>query len=264
MPIDYLQHMRTESARFAAVLRDVAPKTRVPSCPEWDAADLLWHLAEVHVFWATIVRDRLADPDLAEAVKPARPSAMPELFDLYERVTDELAAAFEEAGDETEIWTWAPDQNVGFVRRFQAHEALIHRVDAELTAGRLSALPTELAADGIDVVLRYSKTWRPGWADWARSGAVGALQSTDTGGRWRVALGVWSGHSPDTGKTYTGEPALDVLDAADDATATFTVSAPAADLDAWLWHRPGFGEMSVDGDRNDFDQFAAVIAKGVD
>lgn len=38
---DYLDHLRTESARFRAVLTDCDPAARVPACPEWDAGDLL-------------------------------------------------------------------------------------------------------------------------------------------------------------------------------------------------------------------------------
>ena len=33
----------------------------MPSCPDWNADDLLWHLAEVQWFWATIVRERVTD-----------------------------------------------------------------------------------------------------------------------------------------------------------------------------------------------------------
>ena len=37
----YLDHIRTESARFRAALADCDPSARVPTCPDWDAADLL-------------------------------------------------------------------------------------------------------------------------------------------------------------------------------------------------------------------------------
>jgi hypothetical protein len=35
----------------------------------------------------------------------------------------------------TPAWTWSEDHTVGFIRRRQAHEALIHRIDAEQAAG---------------------------------------------------------------------------------------------------------------------------------
>src|SRR6185437_12305786 len=101
---------------FAAVLRDVDPAARVPSCPDWTAADLLWHLAEVHWFWATIVSDRVTDEAQVEAVdarKPARPESLTDLLALYERTTDQLTDALGAAHDDTAVWTWAPEQTVG-------------------------------------------------------------------------------------------------------------------------------------------------------
>src|SRR3954452_8365930 len=59
----YLDHIRTESARFREVLTGCGPSARVPTCPEWDAADLLWHLAGVQLFWAKVLRHRPASPD---------------------------------------------------------------------------------------------------------------------------------------------------------------------------------------------------------
>jgi len=38
-----LDHIRTESTRFRSVLADCDPAARVPACPDWDAADLVWH-----------------------------------------------------------------------------------------------------------------------------------------------------------------------------------------------------------------------------
>lgn len=60
---DYLEHIRSESRRFRDVLSTCDPEARVPGCPEWNAADLLWHLAEVQWFWAKVVRTRPLGPD---------------------------------------------------------------------------------------------------------------------------------------------------------------------------------------------------------
>ena len=65
----YLDHIRRESARFREVLADCDPSARVPSCPDWDAADLLWHLAGVQLSWAKVVRHRPhspEDPEIAD------------------------------------------------------------------------------------------------------------------------------------------------------------------------------------------------------
>ncbi|QNP56765.1 maleylpyruvate isomerase N-terminal domain-containing protein [Tessaracoccus defluvii] len=57
MPMSYepVDVIRREAARFAHVLRDVPDAAVVPSCPGWTAADLLWHLTEVHLFWGAVV-----------------------------------------------------------------------------------------------------------------------------------------------------------------------------------------------------------------
>src|SRR5450759_2015949 len=54
-PLDYLAHLARDSARFLEVLRNTPPQTGVTTCPDWDADDLLWHLAEVQWFWSAIV-----------------------------------------------------------------------------------------------------------------------------------------------------------------------------------------------------------------
>ena len=71
----YLAHIRTESARFREVLADCDPAARVPACPDWDADDLLWHLASVQAFWAEVVRSRPAPADEDYESKLPRPDS---------------------------------------------------------------------------------------------------------------------------------------------------------------------------------------------
>ncbi len=48
---------------------------------------------------------------------------------------------------------WADDKTAGYIARRQAHEALVHRLDAELTVGDRTPLDPRLAADGVDEAL---------------------------------------------------------------------------------------------------------------
>jgi uncharacterized protein (TIGR03083 family) len=256
--IDYLAHLRADSARFAEVLANTDPAARVPSCPDWNAADLVWHLAEVQLFWAAIVRDRLDDPDAAEAGKPERPDDYDALLRLFGRASGALADALDATPDDVGIWTWfPPEQNAGFVRRRQAHEAVIHRLDAELTADAVTHYDPALATDGVREVLECMYSGAPDWATHVVDGPVGRVATTDTGGEWFVQLGRWSGHSPNTGKDYTDEPLLVLVDGGD---PVFTVAGSAGDLDAWLWNRPTAGEVRREGDVAGFE---AVIRSGV-
>ena len=43
----HLTHLARDSARFVQALRQTPAATRVPTSPDWEADDLLWHLAEV-------------------------------------------------------------------------------------------------------------------------------------------------------------------------------------------------------------------------
>ena len=88
-------------------------------------------------------------------------------------------------------------------------------------------------------------------------GPVGRLATTDTDTSWLVQVGHWSGTSPNTGKTYTDEQMLFLVDAGE---PSFEITGTAADLDAWIWNRPPRGEISRTGDTAAFE---AVIRTGV-
>src|SRR4029078_11382856 len=66
-----------------------------------------------------------------------------------------------------EAWTWSSEQTVGFTFRRQAHEALIHRLDAEQAAGQGSPLDPELPADGVDEVLDVMDGGAAPWGEFA-------------------------------------------------------------------------------------------------
>ena len=153
--LDYLTHLARESARFVEVLRKTPAESRVPTCPDWDADDLLWHLAEVQWFWGTIVGRGLTAHADVEAVEAGdRPGDRDGLLALFDRVSRELHHHLSTTSPDTPAWTWADEQSVGFIRRRQAHEALIHRLDAELTAGDRTPMDADLSTDGVDEVLR--------------------------------------------------------------------------------------------------------------
>jgi uncharacterized protein (TIGR03083 family) len=257
----YLAHIEQESSRFIACLADADPAAPVPSCPEWTVDDLIWHLAEVQLFWGAIVRDRLDDPDAAEEGKPSRPEDHAALVALFGDATRQLLDALATTPPETEVWTWADDHTVAFVLRRQAHEALIHRMDAELVAGEVTELDAPLASDGVDEALTVMYGDVPAWSTFTVDDVGGWVEATDTGASWNVVFGRFSGTSPNTGKVYDDE-IISVVDALDGPPA-FVLSGRAGDLDAWLWSRGPVDALTVTGDRTAFDRLAAVVATGV-
>ena len=143
-PTDLLVHLHRESTRFREVLATTPAVARVPGCPDWSAADLLWHLTEAQRFWAEVVRTRPAAP-AEDAPAPARPAAYDDLLALFDQHS---AALLEQLRGADPAWTWSSEQTVGFTYRRQALEALVHRVDAEQAAGVATPIDPALAAAG--------------------------------------------------------------------------------------------------------------------
>jgi uncharacterized protein (TIGR03083 family) len=270
----YLDHIRTESARFREVLSGCEPGARVPTCPEWDAADLLWHLAGVQLFWAKVLRHRPASPDDAEiSEEPAaqRPESYAELLEAFDDYSHALTTELERADPEDEAWHWSDDHRVATTYRRQAHEAAIHRIDAELTAGApVTPLDPALADDGVAEVLGVMYGGEPEWGSFTRTGETFAVHLTDTGSTMLVALGKFSGTVPDSGKVYEDEDDLWLVDEGPEPAVTLT--GKAADVDTWLWHRdPGItvgsgddDRIRLEGDRLVFEKAAAILGGGID
>jgi uncharacterized protein (TIGR03083 family) len=258
---EYFEAIRRESERFSESLTSAESSAPVPTCPDWTADDLLWHLAEVQLFWAAIVRDRLADPDAAEAGKPERPDDRRALFALFGHATESLLEALATTPAATEVWTWGADQHVAFVSRWQAHEALMHRIDAELVTAAATALDARLASDGVDVALTIAYADLPSWSTFTPDGGTGLVTARDTGTAWSVALGRFTGTSPNTGKTYD-QPTLVVVDTSP-AVPSFSVRADAVDLDLWLWGRSDAARIEVEGDRDAFARLAEIVDGGI-
>jgi uncharacterized protein (TIGR03083 family) len=261
MTIDYLDHLRRESARFLDPLRDGDPSARVPSCPDWDADDLLWHLGTVQRFWGTIVADRLQSPEGVE--DPTRPGSHGGLVDFFEESSARLQEALTAADPEEPVWMWADDKTVGYIRRRQAHEALIHRLDAELTRGQTSPLDAELAADGILEVLDMMFGGCPPWGSFTPSPTHVAVRATDTGSEVRAVLGRFTGTDPEDGKTYDDDE-LSVRAAQPSAEPAAVISGTADDLDAWLWHRRDQTSIRLEGDAAVLDRLTKILGQPLD
>jgi uncharacterized protein (TIGR03083 family) len=253
----YLSHLETESARFREVLGKGDPHARVPSCPDWDAADLLWHLTDVQDSWAAMVDGR-PEAVMDGHTPPPRPASYDDLVSLFDERSAALAAALRAADPAEYAWTWSADRTVGFIARRQAHEALIHRLDAEETTGAVTELDPMLASDGVEEALGVMHGGTPPWGRFAPDGSGVRVRITDTGEEVLVALGRFTGTDPDDGTAYDLDD-IGVVEALD--SPAVTVSGTAGDLDTWLWHRGARVEarIGVDGDRATYDRFRACV-----
>jgi uncharacterized protein (TIGR03083 family) len=148
---DYLPVLQRADARFADAAAEAVLAhgwtARVPGCPGWTLADLVWHLAEVQHFWAWVVRTRAVDPSTYP--EPAR-RPDDELLGWGMAQSAELEAVLAGADPGERVWTWAPQQDVAFVLRRQALEATVHTVDVEQVLGDVRPIPADVGLDGLD------------------------------------------------------------------------------------------------------------------
>lgn len=262
--VELTQIVEEESARFLEVLRTVDPAAPVPSCPEWSADDLLWHLAQVHAFWAAVLGQGVLTDEESEAVEaaaPARPDGRDALVRRYEESTAALVDQLRRRGDEEPAWFWlASAMTVGSTRRMQAHEATMHRVDAELAAGtQPSPADPALAADGIAHGVEVMWAWwgtQPGFTFTPQGGAV-RLVATDTGQHWDLQPGRWRG-TGQSGRDYD-EPGVVLAEEGVEAVAELT--GTVQQLYRWLWGRGP--EPAATGDPASLAALREVQAQGM-
>lgn len=149
---EFIAALDRDSAAFVDACEIAGMTTAVAPCPGWAVADLLWHLTEVHHFWATIVAER--KDDRKGYAQPARP-ADEALAEMYRQGREYLLTALAGADASTPVWTWADDHTAGFVIRRMAHETAVHLWDATEAAGMVNPLEPLLASDGIDEFLTH-------------------------------------------------------------------------------------------------------------
>ncbi|WP_317441865.1 maleylpyruvate isomerase family mycothiol-dependent enzyme [Streptomyces collinus] len=231
---EFLTTLDREGRLLAAAAAEAGTDAKVPTCPEWQVADLLRHTGVVHRWAAALVADGhtaprpLGDgPDLdgAELVAWYR--------DSHRLLVETLAAA----PADLECWTFHPapcPSPLAFWTRRQAHETAVHRYDAESArGGTASPIAAGFAADGIDELLRGFHA-RPRSRVRTERPRVLRVRAVDAG-----ADAVWT-------VRLSTEPPVTSRDAAGDAEAELT--GPAERLYLALWNR---GPVpSVTGDRS--------------
>jgi uncharacterized protein (TIGR03083 family) len=227
-----LETLEVDYRRLREVVAGALGET-VPSCPDWTGADLAKHVARVYLHKTETIRR-------GEFPKPWPPDLGADPLAALDRAYGELTAEFaaHEPGERALTW-YEPVQTVGWWIRRMAQETVIHRVDAELAAGKEPLpIPADLAADGIDEVLvcflAYGSTAYPEELADELADCDGATARIDTeSGSWLVQLG------PD---------AVSVERTSADAEAVIRGSEDA--VLRWLWRRTGNASVELDGNRS--------------
>jgi uncharacterized protein (TIGR03083 family) len=231
----YEAELAAETSRLAGVVAGLDPSAAVSGCPEWTVRDLVTHVGRGHR-WATgIVEERMTSPPrFSSADAPEDPAAWTEWLTSGARG---LADAVRAAGPDCPVWTWQRDRTAGFWLRRMLHDELVHRFDGELTAGGLSEVAADLAADGVSDMLETAATLsRAEWAnDFALAGEGETLRFAAT----------------DYPTVWIAERATDGLTWREgDGAAGMSVNAPARELLLLLNRRiePSHDGVDVTGD----------------
>ena len=227
--LDYLDAIRRDSDAFYAAADDADPSLGVPCCPGWTIADLVWHLSEVHWFFTTIIEQRITEhASMTEIKRLERPTAFGDLVALGRTNLDRLVGVLRATPDATAVWTWAPDQSVGFIRRHQVQEAAVHRWDMQNAARHGPPQPIEpaVAADSVDEFLNVQIPFAV-TEDKPLRGTV-HVHCTDTEGEWFIR---------EDGRV---EPIH--------AKGDVAVRASASDLMLALYHRVSLDDLELIGD----------------
>jgi uncharacterized protein (TIGR03083 family) len=233
----FVQYVRGDGERLVSVAGPRLPDP-VPSCPGWTVDDLVRHVAEVY-------EHKIACTLLGHAPEPWPPDWPTErdpvdwLVDAHGR----LLEMFDRSEPTTPSATWwPPDQTVGFWARRMAHETAVHRVDAELAASAATPIDPELAADGVDEILR--RMLAGDWSEDVDDAATGQRIVVSTGGhRWGVIL---------------TRDAVTIEDEPGDPDAL--LEGDPSDVDLWLWGRAPDDRLSRTGDLSVLRLFRSRLA----
>lgn len=220
MSLDAVAAIRAESARLAAVVAVGDQDAPVAACPAWTVRDLAAHVGEVQRFWAWVVER--GSTEWPRKDEPPVEAPGEDLVAWLTGGTDLLVTALQQTDPEAPTWAWWPGPHtVRQVARHQAHEAALHRWDAEQTGGsEPEPFPPAQAADGIDELLHVTlaaetKAWE------GRAGVL-VIDPDDVDQGWTMDC---TGTRP-------------VVNDGAAASSDCRLLGPASDVQLLLWGRP--------------------------
>jgi uncharacterized protein (TIGR03083 family) len=240
---EHVAALAREGRLLAEAAQAAGAGARVPTCPDWEVADLLLHTAGVHRWAADIVSRALTEPEYDDSYFRTGPRDK-RVVDDYADAHSALCTALAAAPADLSCFTFlAAPSDLAFWARRQSHEASIHRADADAAAGIATTYEPAHAADGIDELL---SCFVPRPRSQLRSDEPWSLavSATDTGQQWTVFV------SSEPPVTEQGVVETD---------ASCAVSAPASDLYLLLWNRRTAEGLQVDGDARWLDVWAEQV-----
>jgi uncharacterized protein (TIGR03083 family) len=178
---DYLAHLRADVDAILGVLGTSALTEPVTGCPGWTLRELVEHLGSVHRWAAQIVQT--GEPQRQQEHEAA------DLVGWFAEGAESLIQTLAAADPAAPCWSFTTDRTMGFWRRRQALETVVHRWDAERAVGEPGRIDPSLAADGVDEVVSLMTPRQITMERIPPLPATLRLHATDTGGEWVLGDG---------------------------------------------------------------------------
>ncbi len=178
---EYLATFAAENARFISAAQVSGFAAPVASCPGWNVGDLVFHVGKVQRWFHYMLETNGADPKGSpRAAKPETDANMVEWFhEGAEAIENYLA----DVSDTEPVWSFTGGDAGRWAKRRQAQELLVHRFDAELAGGVVSAADATMCADGVDELLTI---FVPRLKEKAQLTGTIHFHCTDTDGEWML------------------------------------------------------------------------------
>jgi uncharacterized protein (TIGR03083 family) len=191
--MDYAEHVEATDREIAALEDALAAgplDVVVPTCPDWNLADLADHVGGFAGFWAHILCEATGRPKTPFSERPAGADG-PEAAAWFRALADDLLALLRATPPTQPAWTWAPGrENAAFVARRSAHELSVHRYDAQGARGPAAPIDGALAIDGIEEIFVMREAWVGSGRGEVRAGDGETihLHATDREAEWLIEL----------------------------------------------------------------------------
>jgi uncharacterized protein (TIGR03083 family) len=148
----YCSQIVAQTALLRSCIEGADLTVPVPSCPGWNAGQLLRHLGGAQRWAQEIVRTRATQmvPERFRDLSAFTSENPAVVGPWLAEGAGQLADALRGAGPGVPLWTPVPGGSTDFYARRFTHETVVHRADATLAIGAEFTLDQDIAVDAID------------------------------------------------------------------------------------------------------------------
>ena len=178
---EYLATFAAENERFISAAQVSGFAAPVASCPGWNVGDLVFHVGKVQRWFHYMLETNGADPK--GSPRAAKPETDANMVEWFREGAEAIESYLAGVSDTEPVWSFTGGDAGRWAKRRQAQELLVHRFDAELAGGVVSAADATMCADGVDELLTI---FVPRLKEKAQLTGTIHFHCTDTDGEWML------------------------------------------------------------------------------